>query len=394
MIDDLKRGLQDLLNKRANLFESEAKPLIEISGTRAFNAEEQAKSDAAEEAMTRYDRSIALIRSQIEADSQRDALGLNGGAPAKRESGVAAELRSVLVERTKGGTDLTFTTAEITRALTNLTAADGGGNTIPSSFWGEFVQPLRDQASVIDAGARVIVTASGEDIKIPRLKTFGAAEKGKAANAALAGTDPTFDQVTWSTTKYDQVILTPRELVEDSAIDIEGLVGGLIGQNIGLLLGSDLSTATATAATLAVTGAGYTPTYDELVDLLHSVARPYRKNGAWLANDLVIASIRKLKDSANMPVWQPSVQADQPDMLLGKPIHGDAFLDAPAAGTKYPLLFGDYSRVWVRMVGSLRIERSDQAAFLNDQIAFKGVLRAGSALTDANAVKSFKSKVA
>ena len=394
MIDDLKRGLQDILDKRANLFETEAKPLIEIAGTRDFTAEEQAKDADVEAGLARYDRSIAMVRAQIEAESQREAMGLNGGALEKRESGVGAELRSVLVERTKSGTDLNFTTAEINRALTNLTASDGGGNVIPSTFWGEFVQPLRDQASVIDAGARVIVTASGEDIKIPKLKTFGAAEKGKAANAALAGTDPTFEQVTWSTTKYDQVILTPRELVEDGAIDIEGLVGGLIGQNIGMLVGSDMSTATATSATLAVTGAGYTPTYDELVDLMYSVTRPYRRNGAWLANDLLIAAVRKLKDSSNMPIWQPSVQAGEPDMLLGKPIYGDAFLDAPAAGTKYPLLFGDYSRVWVRMVGSLRIERSDQAAFLNDQIAFKGVLRAGSVLTDANAVKSFRSRVA
>ena len=394
MIDDLKKGLQDVLDKRARLFESEAKPLIDIMGTRALTADELTKEAEVDSAFKRFDSMAAQLRGQIEAATQRAALGLDGGQPRTRENGIAAELRAVLVERSKAGTDLPFTTAEVTRALTNLTAADGGGNTIPTTFWSEFVQPLRDTASVIEAGARIVVTASGEDIKIPRLKTFGAGEKGKAANAALAGTDPTFDQVTWSTTKYDQVILTPRELVEDSAIDIEGLIGSLIGQNVGLLLGSDASTATATSATVANTGAGYTPVYDELVDLQHSVLRPYRKNGAFLANDLIVAAIRKLKDTTGLPIWQPSVQVGQPDMLLGKPIYTDAFLDAPAAGNKKPLLFGDFSRVWVRMVGSLRLERSDQAAFLNDQIAFKGVLRAGSVLTDLNAVKAFQSKVA
>ena len=394
MIDDLKRGLQDLLDKRANLFESEAKPLIDAAASRSLTAEELAKDAQVEEAFRRFDRGIEMLRGQIAADEQRTALGVNGGSPEKRAGAIAEDLRSVLVERSKMGTDLTFTTAEVKRALTNLTASDGAGNTIPATFWGEFIQPLRDSSSVIDAGARVIVTASGESITVPRLKTFGAAESGKAANAALAGTDPTFDQVPWSTTKYDQVILTPRELIEDSAIDIEGLVGSLIGQNVGLKMATDVSTATATSATTAVTGAAYLPTFDELIDVQHSILRAYRKNAAWVANDTLVAGIRKIKDTTGQYLWQPSVQADKPDIFMGKPIYTDTFLDAPAAGSKKPLLFGDMSRVWVRLVGSMRIERSDQAAFTNDQIAFKGVLRAGSVLTDLNAVKAFMSKIA
>lgn len=392
-MDELKRALKDLLEQRARLFEAEAKPLIDATQGRAMTADEMAKSTAIDERFATLDVAVRQMRGQIDTEEQRAALGLDG-APQNRSGGVGAELRAVLVERSKMGSDLAFNTREMQRALANTTAADGAGNTIPTTFWSEFVQPLRDFSSIIGAGARVIVTASGETIKVPRLKTFGAAEKGKAANAALAGTDPTFDLVDWATTKYDQVTLAPRELIEDSAIDIEGLVGGLIGQNIGLLLGQDSSTATATATTIAVTGAGYLPTIDELIDVQHSVIAPYRAKGAWLANDALIAGVRKIKDTTGQYIWQPSVQVGEPDVLLGKPLYTDAFLDAPVAGGKRPLLFGDFSRVWVRMVGSLRLERSDQAAFTNDQIAFKGVLRAGSALTDLNAVKSFASKVA
>ena len=77
------------------------------------------------------------------------------------------------------------------------------------------------------------------------------AEKGKAANATLSGTDPTFGLVDWSTEKYDQVTLAPKELIEDSAIDIEGLIGGLAGDNVGYAIGEDISKNTATAASVA-----------------------------------------------------------------------------------------------------------------------------------------------
>lgn len=395
MLDDLKRGLQDLLSKRANLFESEAKPLIDIAATRALTAEELAKDADIEAAFKRFDHGIAQLREQIQMETQRASLGLDGGSQGQR-SGIEQTLRSVLVERTQMGADLTFTSAEFKRALGTATTSDGAGNTIPSTFWTEFVQPLRDTVSVIDAGARVIVTTSGETIKVPRLKTYGAAESGKAANAQLGGTDPTFDQVDWTTSKYDQVILSPRELIEDSAIDIEGLIGALIGQNVGVKMGAAVSAAVATAATVGVTGLAtkFVPTFDELVDLEHSVLKVYRKGAKWLANDTVVAGLRKIKDDNGQYIWQPSVREDEPDRLHGKPLVTDAFLDAPAAD-KLPLLFGDFQRgVWVRLVGSLRIERSDQAAFVNDQIAFKGVLRGGSANVDANAVKAYKSGAA
>ena len=134
MIDDLKRGLQDLLDKRARLFESEAKPLIDAGTTRALTADELTKDAEIEAAFRRFDRGIEQMRGQIEADMQRAALGLNGGNPEKRDDGIAETLRSILVERSKPGADLNFTTAQVKRALTNLTAADGAGNDRPFAF--------------------------------------------------------------------------------------------------------------------------------------------------------------------------------------------------------------------------------------------------------------------
>ena len=38
-------------------------------------------------------------------------------------------------------------------------------------------------------------------------------------------------------------------------------------------------------------------TADEIIDLVYSLKRPYRKNAVFLANDACVAELRKLKDS-------------------------------------------------------------------------------------------------
>jgi HK97 family phage major capsid protein len=393
-MDELKRALKDLLEQRKRLFEAEAKPLIDATQGRAMDADETAKSEAIEARFAQLDVAIRQMRGQIDTEEQRAALGLDG--ERRSQSGIADKLRSVVLERTEGSVELPFDTSMVTRALGSATTSDGAGNTIDSPLWGEFLVPLRDSSSIIEAGARVVVTASGETIQVPYLKTFGAAETGTAESATMAGTDPTFGLVDWATTKKDQIVYAPRELIEDSSIDIEALIGSLIGLNVGLKVGQAATTAVAAAVSAGVTGAAtkFTPTFDEIVDLEHSVARLYRKGASFIANDTATKALRKIKDTTGQYIWQPAVQVGQPDMLNGKPYLTDAFLADPAAGVR-PLLFGDFRLgVWVRIVGSLRIERSDQAAWAKDQIGFKGVVRTGQAVVDQNAVKAYVSGAA
>lgn len=394
-VEDQKRALKELLDKRANLWTSEAQPLIDIAQTRALTGEEETKMADIEASFERFDRAIKQTRDQVVAEEQREALNI-GGQPKERTSQVGEQIRSVL-RREVPGVDLAFDGATVTRALGSGTASDGAGNTIDGGLWPEFLIPLRDASSILEAGARVVVTTSGESVDIPYLKSFGAAESGTSESAAMAGTDPTFGLTTWATTKKDQVIYVPRELVEDSSIDIEALVGSLIGLNVGLKVGQDATNSVASSVSAGVTGAAtkYVPqSFDEIIDLEHSVPRMYRKGAAFLANDALTKAVRKLKDSNGQYLWQPATQVGEPDVLNGKPYLTDAFLEDPAAGKK-PLLFGNFTLgVWVRMVGSLRIERSDQAAWAKDQIGFKGVLRTGQAVVDANAIKAYVSGAA
>lgn len=388
----IRENLQAALDERANLFEAEAKPLIDLTDERELTGDEIAKSKEVDRALSRLDFKIRSLQGQLEVETAREALAAQEDRVGGAAAGFSDEIRSVLVAREKAWADFRFTNDDVHRALSTSPAAAGGA-TIPSTFWNELIQPLQDFSSLLQAGARTVVTQSGEKITIPRVKSYGAAASNITPGATIGGTDPQFENVDWETAKYGQVILAARELIEDSAVDIESFIASTIGQNISLAFGAASISTVTTAVTAGVEGTAATgiPTVDELIDLQHKVIAGYRAAGAFLASDGAVAALRKAKDNNQQYLWQPSVQIGVPDVLLGKPIYTDPFLAAPAAGKK-SVLFGDFSRVWVRLVNSLRFERSDQAAFTSDQIAYKGTLRAGTVVTDANALVAFTGK--
>lgn len=390
-----KSFIGHLKEVRAKAFE-EAKVLLDhaASENRDLTAEENQKYDRINSEIDALDERCQDIsskeaRSAVTDKILEELLGdEHRGADADP---VAAELRSILAQRTKIAGQFTSTGKEMARALATTTATVS--NVIPSTFLAQLIEPMREFSPLYAAGATVLTTASGEEMKLPRLATFGAAVAATEATQ-IGGTDPTFGQLSFKAYKYGQYMGVSQELIEDSAIDIEGLVSRLIGENVGYLFGQKLSVGVgtteplglATAATAGVTGAGVTPTADELIDLQESVLSPYQVNSSWIGSGT--KAIRKLKDGEGRYLWQPSLIAGQPDMLLGRPYFRDPYMDAPGAGKK-SLLYGDVSRYWVRMVNAVRVERSEHFLFGSDQIAFRGIVRGDGNLVDPGAVKAF-----
>ena len=53
-----------------------------------------------------------------------------------------------------------------------------------------------------------------------------------------------------------------------------------------------------------------------------------------MVNDSTIKAIRKLKDNNGQYLWQPSLAAGTPDMILGRPIKTSAYMPAMASGSE------------------------------------------------------------
>jgi HK97 family phage major capsid protein len=88
-------------------------------------------------------------------------------------------------------------------------------------------------------------------------------------------------------------------------------------------------------------------------------------------------------DGNGRPLWEPSVQVGQPDRILGFPVLTDPNLTAVGTAAGTPIAFGDWSTFYIRDVGSVRLERSDDYAFANDLVTWRCIFRTDSDLIDA-----------
>ena len=107
-----------------------------------------------------------------------------------------------------------------------------------------------------------------------------------------------------------------------------------------------------------------------------------------MMRDAGLATIRKLKDTTGQPLWQPSLQAGQPDNILSYPVITNPDMPAAAASVK-SVLFGDFRQAYVirdvTAIQSLRLEER-YADFL--QVAFLLFQRGGARPQDSNAYRA------
>lgn len=98
---------------------------------------------------------------------------------------------------------------------------------------------------------------------------------------------------------------------------------------------------------------------DDLIDLQYTLNSAYRSMGTWVMNSNTAGAIRKLKDTYGQYLWQPSFQAGQPDLLLGKAIETWEQMQ-DVGGNAFPVAFGDFKQGYLMTERTgLRITRDN-----------------------------------
>ena len=123
-----------------------------------------------------------------------------------------------------------------------------------------------------------------------------------------------------------------------------------------------------------------------MLDLFYSLSRPYRAQARWLSSDPMIKLIRKLKDNDGQYLWQPGLQADEPDRILGRPVIASSYVPAPAASAR-SLAFGDMSYYRIADRLGTTMQRLDEKYADTGQVGFRMRSRTDGKLTLAEAVK-------
>ncbi|MFD3464799.1 phage major capsid protein [Streptomyces sp. NPDC058682] len=336
----------------------------------------------AREAVERGERE-AEVRSLA---ARAGGLVLPGSPDFRSERDEAAELRA-LARGELPGVDFDLRTA-------TTGTAGNAGNTKPVTFVAQVIEAMRERSPFLNR-TRLLTTGGGETMEWP-VKNGRPTAAQVAENTAYGKSDESWTKTSIGAYKYGVIVEATQEIVDDSALDILGILAQDAGEAVAdkvvadLLVGDGTSkpwgwiTRAAAGKTVANTAA---LTGDAVIDLQHSLLSPYRRNAVFMMNDTTLAVVRKLKDTTGNYLWQPSVQAGAPDMLLGTPVLTDPNVAAIGAGAK-AIAYGDPSKYLTRQVKNLRVVRSDEYGFDRDVVAFKVTWRGSGDLFDTASVKT------
>ena len=396
--------IKALQERRANVWE-QAKALLDAAEAegRDLSAEEDQTYKALNADIDRIDeRAKALVEAEQRNADAAAAFDKLLAKPADERRAPQQEQDSDLRRWARGEMRALEVPAERVnyRDLTKGTAT-AGGNTVPTTFYGQLMAHLIEVSGIMMAGPTVLNTASGETIEVP-VTTAHSSAVITPEGTALTESDPAFAKRTLGAYKYGVLLQVSSELLADTGVDLEGYLAMQAGRALGNAFGvhaitgdgSSKPTGIVTSASAGVTGGtGVTGAFttDNLIDLYHSVIAPYRNSTScgWMMRDATLGAVRKLKDSTGQFLWQPSLQVGAPDLLLGKPVHTDPNVAAVAVNAK-SVLFGDFSQYFVRMAGGVRFERSEDYAFNSDLTTYRAIIRADGLLIDqTGAVKVF-----
>jgi HK97 family phage major capsid protein len=260
--------------------------------------------------------------------------------------------------------------------LTTGTASGDAGNVVNQRLIASLTEAMAFYGGMLQT-SEVITTANGRDFIWPTFDdTSNAGSMVAEAGAAGTASNPTFAKTTLSAYKGSTGILKMTwESIRDTDVDLVPLIGRAFGERLGRLVnteatvGSGSSTATGitVGAAAGVTAAAVAAiTFDELIDLEHSIDIAHRNGAQFMVNDATVKILRKIKDADNQYIWQRAVTAGAPSTLLGYPVVVNNDM-ATAAASAITVLFGQLSAYKLRMVEQVRVYRLEELYRANDQ---------------------------
>ncbi|MFD5875701.1 phage major capsid protein [Streptomyces sp. NPDC060322] len=414
-------NLQTLLDKRAQAWDK-AQEFQARGDDKPLSAEDRSAWDAALvdveqlskdiETEERHSRLASVDYSQIAAPSAdteeaEEARVRHGG-----EQGVTAyndAWRSWLRDGTQ---DLTSEERNVLRSgwvdgkelrAQGVATGAAGGYVVPPAFRAKMVETMKFYGAMRQI-SEIITTESGVTLPWPTNDDTANVGAILAENTQVTEQDVTLGQQDIGAYMYtSKLVRVSLQLLQDSVLDFEDWLARKLGERIGRIQNTHFTTGTGTAQpegaqTNAVigktggTGQTTSVTYDDLIDLVHSVDPAYRNSGRvqFMLADSTLGAVRKLKDGQARPLWEPSVQAGVPDKVLGYGYTVNQDMPAMAANAK-SILFGDFFAGYlIRDVSDIQTLRLSERYADYLQVGFLAFSRADGTPQDAAAIRAYR----
>jgi HK97 family phage major capsid protein len=397
-------SIQNLREQRGALF----KEINEVANKAAFDpVSDQAFLDGKYEQVDRIDAQIAAINKaneKIAADALGDQVR---DATYRAVHNGGGDYRELYQKWLKGGDNAMNAADWGIRNTMSTTTGSEGGFTVPTEVATTLLRAMKSFGGMREV-AEVIQTSEGNPINFPTSDGTGVLGELIGENAPATDQDMAFGVRTLNTYKYSsKIVPVPFELLQDSSVDLESYIRLELAERLARITNRHFTTGTgtgqpngivtaATSGKVGATGQTLTVTYDDLVDLQHSVDPAYRDRGRarFMMNDLSIRQIRKIKDTTGRPIFVPGYEvagAGVPDTLLGTPVVINQDVAAMAANAR-SILFGDFSYYKIRDVMSMSLFRFTDSPYTKlGQVAFLAWMRSGGQFVDnGGAVKFYQ----
>lgn len=385
--------IQELMQKRAKVWET-AKSFVDThedkngrlsaEDTAAYNRMEQEIEDLTasierQQRAAERDKMLSQpINSPIVSKPAQTAKEKTGRASDEYKAAMLGALRSNF--------------RNVSNVLQEGVDADGG-YLVPEEYDKRLIDVLEEE-NILRALGTKLTTAGDHKINVAATKPAASwIEEGQE----LTWGDSTFSQILLDAHKLHVAIKVTEELLYDNAFGLENYIITQFGKALAnaeedaFLNGDGKGKPT---GIFAKTGGGNVTaevaafTGDELINLVYTLKRPYRKKAAFIMNDKNLAVLRKLKDANDQYLWQPSLKEGEPEILLGYPVYTSAYAPADA------IAFGDFSYYNIGDRGSRSFKKLTELFAGNDMVGFVAKERVDGKLILPEAVQILKLKTA
>lgn len=398
-----REEINKLKGKRAALITDNRKVLDTAKAeNRTLTADEETAYENRETQIDAYEKDITRWDAQLTREHELNQVP---NSPFKPE--LATNGQPVNKLATKEYYDLFFNKylrknkehvgAEVFNALEVGTDAEGG-YLVPEEWAADLIREL-PEIVVMRKYARTIQTRGDRNLPV---QTSRGAFTWIAEEGSYSTNDPVYNNLVISAHKVGGIIVVSDELVQDNQYDLAGHLrmdaieefadkeedAFIDGNNTAKPEGIFQVTAVAGVSVTGTTGSvSATPviTFDNVIDTYHGLARKYRTRAAWIMSDGHVKLIRKLKDGNSQYIWQPSLQAGEPDRLLNKPVEVSDSAPVPATGSR-GICFGDWGYYTIVDRLDMQMKRLDELYAATGQVGFRFNKRLDGHMTMANAM--------
>lgn len=309
-------------------------------------------------------------------------------------------------------------TTEYENQRAQTVTTTGGGYTIPQGFLNDlivylkFVSPFFEEMKV---GASAVAkslfyylnTPTGAPLPCPSLDDTSNTGELVAINTDIFTNtaDMVFGTISMGAYKYGpKPMKVPSELLQDSGIDIPGTVAETQGTRLGRILNTHFTTGDNTNKPQGITNASVGEvsagndalTFDDIIDLVHSVDPAYRKSPSarFMLHDGVLKYIKKLtigsSTNDSRPLWSPSYREGAPDTIDGYQYLINQDMASSVSDAAKVMLFGDMKAFAIRQAGPFVLKYLDQRFADIDQVAWLLLARFDARLRNTSAIKALE----